>query len=700
MSLRWHDPGRGLQPEPDVLLLRETSRLLAGRHGEVALAGKALGVVEWADRYRVLGVEGSARRWDTSLTPFAAEIMDAMTNRDPACRVVLVNKAAQMGLSECLLNVELWHIAQNPCSMLHYFPTKEMAEAWARKRLEVALKQPPFKTNASLKLVGTSLLFPGGVLMWMGGGSSNTMSAHTAQVAIVDEAARMRESMDGEGDFLSLVSQRVKTFGARGKVIAVSTPIDKQQGEGTWYSMVHRGDCRVYEPRCHHCGEHFRWEFHKVFVRYEEGGVQRSGIKCPHCERITADGEQRTAAVAAGRWRPTKEGEPGIRSYMLDGLLGSASWRSFDDFHYMHQAINKGVSTMRAFYNTELGEFWNEPEARQPEVDRVQLRMTMGNYREGVVPDGVSFLTMALDVQKSEGGWLPWEVKGWGKNFENWSVARGRINLPIGDTAGVADEIRKVLTRPFPRADGSGVMYARAGAIDVGWAYAAVHEVIKRFPQAQPTGRRVNVPQSALVPVKGVARSDRKNIIVATPGGKTASGRRKHHAKMWAVETFLPKYELYQAAREESLKDVSSGDEEDKVVFGRPHAPIDYKRDYYEELFAEEIRTKKDPITNKLKLHFHLPDNVRNEMLDLHVYARSLAELLGAAEWDAAQWDDIREMEVSVQGQTLAMKSEAKRRGDDDGDDGGARRVAIEQRQAEEGGDGEVLAAKRREEWE
>jgi hypothetical protein len=67
----------GLQPDPDLT------------------------VSAWADAHRILSPRGSseAGRWRTSRTPYLREIMDALSPRHPAQRVVFM-KGSQIGASE------------------------------------------------------------------------------------------------------------------------------------------------------------------------------------------------------------------------------------------------------------------------------------------------------------------------------------------------------------------------------------------------------------------------------------------------------------------------------------------------------------------------------------------------------------------------------------------------------------------------
>ena len=61
----------------------------------------ALTVSAWADRHRILSPRGAneAGPWRTSRTPYLQELMDALSPRHPAQRVVFM-KGSQLGASE------------------------------------------------------------------------------------------------------------------------------------------------------------------------------------------------------------------------------------------------------------------------------------------------------------------------------------------------------------------------------------------------------------------------------------------------------------------------------------------------------------------------------------------------------------------------------------------------------------------------
>ena len=91
---------------------------------------------------------------------------------------------------------------------------------------------------------------------------------------------------------------------------------------------------------------------------------------------------------------------------------------------------------MRSFVNLYLGLPFKEKGAR-PQMEKViELR---GGYREGIVPNGVLFLTMFIDVQRgsekdpNNPPRVEMEICGHGALFRTWSIAYKRFEGPIDD---------------------------------------------------------------------------------------------------------------------------------------------------------------------------------------------------------------------------------------------------------------------------
>ena len=113
----WRD---GLRPDPDLT------------------------VSAWADKHRILSPRGAneAGPWRTARTPYLREIMDALSPRHPAQRVVFM-KGSQVGATEsanCWIGYVIHHA---PGPMLAVQPTVELAKRFSQQRVEPLIEASP-----------------------------------------------------------------------------------------------------------------------------------------------------------------------------------------------------------------------------------------------------------------------------------------------------------------------------------------------------------------------------------------------------------------------------------------------------------------------------------------------------------------------------------------------------------------------------
>lgn len=615
---------RGLSQELSSVISFNTRNLIVERLRLLIRERELLSGSAWADRYRVMPVGSRYRRWSTARTIYLKEIADNASSNDYFCQEIIIAKAAQIGGSELALNEILRRMHNDPCAILLYMENDDKVKEWLLKRFDPAVMQPPFH-GRGIRNQGQLREFPGGSLVAHGVGSGAALSSTTARLVVGDEAARYPLSISGEGDFLSLASGRAATFGTLKKILIISTPLDTLEGEGTFVTWHKGGDDRRYHCPCPHCGHEWEWTVEDL-RRVGDDAV----MVCPECGGITEDGDERTEAVLNGKWVPSKEAEvPWRISYVLSGLIAPSTWRPWAQIMEQHRNAIEGKASLQAFYNTVLGLPFDEPEARVPSKDKVAKRLKgeedgTAQYRAGHIPDGVSILTLAIDVQ---GAYLDYEVKGWGKGMENWSIERKQIDIDILRSPGAAVAAIKLLfAKTWRNADGVEFRLW-AGAIDSGFRYEVVCNMTEAFPKPVLEASRWRIPRGSLMPTRGanVAITDR--LIQNVPGGRTARGQKKSY-RHWRLGTDVAKRELYQILNN---KDVP--------MHSRPHAPIDYPDSHFEELVAEQIIARPNPQTKKVQMVFHLPPGRRNEALDLHVMNRFVVTALNCDEWTPEQWD-------------------------------------------------------------
>ncbi len=190
-----------------------------------------LNVSEWADAHRYLSqtASGEPGPWRTERTPYLREIMDCLSPSSPVEKTVFM-KGAQIGGTEAGNNWIGYVIHHAPGPMLAVQPTVEMAKRWSKQRIASLIDSTPVlrervKEARSRDSGNTvqSKEFPGGILVMTGANSAVGLRSMPVRYLFLDEVDAYDFDVDGEGDPVSLASQRTITFGNR-KIFLVSTP--------------------------------------------------------------------------------------------------------------------------------------------------------------------------------------------------------------------------------------------------------------------------------------------------------------------------------------------------------------------------------------------------------------------------------------------------------------------------------------------
>ncbi len=208
----WRAASEGLRPDPHIT------------------------VSQWADKHRMLARKSSAEPgpWRTDRTPYLREIMDCLSPRHPARRIVF-RKGSQIGGTECGNNW-LGHImATSPGPIMLVQPTVLMAQRNAWQRIQPMIDECPalrglvgsaYDRNATNTALAKE--FPGGMMILTGANSATGLRSMAAKFLFLDEVDAYPVDVDGEGDPIDLAVVRSGWMSRRG------SPLIFRLGRGTW----------------------------------------------------------------------------------------------------------------------------------------------------------------------------------------------------------------------------------------------------------------------------------------------------------------------------------------------------------------------------------------------------------------------------------------------------------------------------------
>lgn len=576
--------------------------------GEALKPEPIITVSDWADSHRILSKKASSESgpWRTNRTPYLKEIMDSLSVFNPAQKVVFM-KGSQIGGTEAGNNWLGYVIDHAPGPFMLVLPTVDLARKVSRQRIEPLIEECPritkkVKAKKSRDSSTTILLkdFPGGTLALAGANSAAGLKSMPARFVMLDELDEFPLDVEGQGDPVSLVLARSRTFSRR-KAFLVSTPtID---GVSKIADEFEISDKRFYFVPCPHCEHKQKLEFKNL--QWTEGQPETALYYCEKCG-VGIEERFKTRMLAGGQWVATnKSPTAGFHLSALYSPIGWLSWaqiaQDYEDAKRDFERYRK-TEKLKAFYNTILGETYKEV-GDAPEWKNLFLRRE--KYKIGTVPEGVKFLTCGVDVQKDR---LEFEIVGWGLKKESWSVDYGVI---LGDTSDEKtwDQLSEIISKtyPFENSETSGLPI-KLTTVDSGYNTQHVYNFCRKYTINQ------------VVPIKG---QEGLSVVIGHPRAVDvrASGKTlRRGVKVFSIGVNILKTELYGW-----LKLMPSFSGEPNPA-GFCHFP-EYAEEYFRQLTAEKMMIKKN--RKGYAQTEWVKERERNEALDCRIYARAAASLVG-----------------------------------------------------------------------
>lgn len=445
-----------------------------------------LTVSQHADRYRVIRTGTNAPGpWRTALTPYLRDIMDDLSEHSPVRKVVFI-KSSGVGGTEAMYNWlgYVMHHLQNK-DLLVVVPTLELRDRSFNPRLAKMIDESEalanLVTTASRNKANRGDLLEYGArarIIKAGANSPDSLRSDHLPYVICDEVDAFPWDVGGEGDPMTLIENRQRTF-SRAKTYLVSTPT--LEGQSRIDIEYRRTDMRRYYVPCPHCDEFQHLEFggkagqHGLKWRtapppeddpHHLPQVVDAWYVCKHCGAEISEGHK-ADMLAAGRWVAQRPGIKLAHGYHLNALYAPTGlgldWRAI-----AQKWINSQGDTaeLKGFVNTYLGEVWRE---QGDSIEEISLISRLEEYTlDTLTEDGrplYALITAGVDVQKDR---LEASIVAWGEGEEAWLLEH--VILP-GDTAqpDVWAELGDVLTD-------AGVQFA---CIDSGYNTSMVYAFVK-----------------------------------------------------------------------------------------------------------------------------------------------------------------------------------------------------------------------------
>jgi phage terminase large subunit GpA-like protein len=600
-----------------------------------------LTVSEWADQFRMLAGKAASEPgpWRTSRTPYLRAIMDALSPRSRT-EMVVVQKGSQVGLTEAANNWIGYLIDRCPAGILAVCPTEMLAHRWSKQRIMPLVQETPCLRDkvqpARKRDSGNTILlkeFPGGTLALAGANSAVSLRSIAARFVVLDEVDGYPAQVGHEGDPIELAQRASRTFQHRRKILVISTPLRA----GTSQVAQAFEDCEAaydYHVPCPRCGVFQALDWARMHWTLPEGFSLREGKQgrlraipgvtytCSGCEAAIPE-HAKAAMLPAGKWVPRWEHGDRSVGFFLSALYSPLGWLSWGEAAAMFERSERMPEKRQVFVNTILGLPYEEP-SEAPDWERLYARRE--SYRRGVVPAGVRFLTVGVDIQ---GDRIEAEVVGWGREKRSWSVEY--LVLPCEPSQEDRRRVLNDLLATEWPCVGGGSLAVWCLAVDSGDFTADVYAWARgKLPPAYGgAGIAVRQPRTVMV-CKGF---DRWGTPLMTPR-KASAEERKRGLKVVGVGVSGLKRELYQWLR---LRPVTPEERAAEIddPYGFVHFP-DYDEEWFRQLTAEKL------VRSRTRQGFEREEWVktraRNEALDCRILARAAAIAVGLDRLTGRDW--------------------------------------------------------------
>lgn len=576
-------------------------------------------VSEWADKYRFLSSDEAAEPgpWRTSRVPYMREIMDALSPHSGIRKIVLM-KSSQVGGTSATGCAKGMYMDLHPCPMMTLFPTAGLGQEWSQivlrslinstERLKGKISDRERDSSSTM----TFKQFPGGFVVIAGANSGIGLRNKAIKVIFQSEIDAFPIDVDGEGSPSELAENRTRTYGDRGKIFLESSP--KIKGISQIEKEYNLSDQRHYNVPCPHCEHEQALRTDQLRYDYDKdlGVASHVVYECESCKKGISE-HRKTEMLERGRWIPTFPGRA-VRGYHINALYSPLGWLSWTEYAVKYEKGKLDEGAMKVFVNTYEGLPYEE-KGDAPDWNRLYERRE--SYPVGKVPVGPCILTAFADVQKDR---IEVEVKGWGENFESWSVDY-RILQGNPSESAVWEQLDAVLDERFERIDGGPEMRIQGLGIDSGYATQEVYQWCRKHKGS----RRVFATKGSATLPSSIGHP--KKVDINMLGNHIKRG-----ALLWPIGASLLKAETFRNLRKAMPKNGEA------FPRGFCHFPA-YDQEYFMQLTAEQQVTR---IVKGYPVQEWQKTRDRNEALDCHVGNRAIAAALGIERMGPKNWRRLR----------------------------------------------------------
>ncbi|MEL7090248.1 MAG: terminase gpA endonuclease subunit [Pseudomonadota bacterium] len=440
-----------------------------------------ISVTAAAERDMRVNVGGQWQAFRRDVTPYMVEPADMTASR--AYKVVAFAGPSQSGKTKMLETALAYTIGSDPARVALFQMSRDKAREYELDKLAPMLRNSP--NLAARKATGRGAdtqfqkLFSGGTHLTLDWPTITKLSSSTIRLVLGTDFDHFGDSVDGEGDPLTLMRARTRTFMSRGMVVVESSPGAPIRDENWRAQTLHdsppvaygilavypqgtRG--RWYWPCPHECGEEFEPTLARL--RYPDSADpveagEAAQMMCPGCGALF-EHTLKTELNGAGRWlHETQDGKRAVPlgdaemrrsdvlSYWLNGAAAAFStWAELvtqERAAIRHFELTGDEGQLQAAYNTGQGiPYLPRAAGTDSEISLQGLRDKAQDTKtpKGVAPSWARYITVSVDTQGNR-----WDVGviAWGEGGLHQPIDRFDVHQPPADAPNAGDRT----VRPF-----------------------------------------------------------------------------------------------------------------------------------------------------------------------------------------------------------------------------------------------------------
>jgi len=480
-----------------------------------------LSVRQWVEAHRIIN-KGSAEPGPKriSRTPNIAAIYDWFG--DHSIREITVQKPAQCGLTDAVVDLILWISENDPAPVALFLADQDTARKLMKYRITPALaalgRVRMSADNRDKDITKFECSLTNGFYLMVSWGSSISQTASMSfKYVLCDEINKPGYDVaKDEGSALGRIRERMETY-PDSKFIKFSTPTT-DDGRVT-KELAMTDVIYDYQVPCHACGGFQTLTFKQVKW---QGGRQATTADieasaryvCEHCAAEWTTTEK-NLAVEKGRFIARKEftkpRHVGLQLHRLSSLFTGG--RLEDMIARWNRANIEGPGELQNVVNSVFGEPWVQ-RISGSEDDRIaQLQKCIAGYGKGSVPPGAVVLVAGVDVQQQG---FYYRVRAFADDLTSWGVTEGY--------ASTWEEIEPIL---FGLHDGRSVWRAlidTGGGKDEGAAISRTEETYLFLRQNMGRGVQLMGSKGSSRSASMVGKIKIGAAIERTPSGKPIPG--------------------------------------------------------------------------------------------------------------------------------------------------------------------------------